>query len=119
MLTIELSHLKFHSYHGVYEEEKTTGGDFEVNMVVHFQPENIPVLHLNETIDYTSLYELIKERMDHPTPLLETIATELAHDVLNKFNRIEEISISIKKLNPPIPFFNGSVAAAYTTKRIK
>src|SRR6478736_1796243 len=56
MLKIELSKIRFHGFHGVHEEETKTGGDFEVNMIVHFKPENIPVRHLDETIDYSQLY---------------------------------------------------------------
>src|SRR5436189_6187659 len=58
MLKIELSKLKFHGFHGVHEEETKTGGDFEVDVVVYFTPETVPVRHLDETIDYTQLYEL-------------------------------------------------------------
>jgi dihydroneopterin aldolase len=117
MLKIELSKLQFHSYHGVHEEERKTGGDFEVNLVVHFNPVALPVRHLNETIDYTKLYAVIKQRMERRTLLLETIATEIADEILNNFTSILDVEVSIKKLNPPIPFFNGSVAASYSVKR--
>jgi dihydroneopterin aldolase len=117
MLKIELFKLQFHGFHGVYEEETKTGGNFEVNMTVYFTPEVVPVKHLHETIDYTQLYEMIKVRMQKPTKLLETLATEIAQEVLNKFSKIEEVSVAIKKLNPPIAFFNGTVAAEYTLKR--
>jgi len=117
MLKIALSKLQFYSFHGVHEEETKTGGDFEVNMTVYFEPENFPVKHLNETIDYTQLYELIKLRMQKPTKLLETLATEIAEETLNKFSKVDEVIVSIKKLNPPIPFFKGSIAAEYNLKR--
>ncbi|MEP6465953.1 MAG: dihydroneopterin aldolase [Parafilimonas sp.] len=117
MLKIELSGMQFHGFHGVHEEETKTGGDFEVNMTVYFKPENFPVKHLDETIDYTQLYELIKARMQQPTKLLETLATEMAQQILNTFLKIDEVIVSVKKLNPPIPFFYGSVAAEYCLKR--
>jgi dihydroneopterin aldolase len=117
MLKIELSKLQFHGYHGVHEEETKTGGDFEVNMVVYFEPGNFPVRHLDETIDYTQLYEVIKLRMLKPTKLLETLATEIAAEVLSSFSIVREVSVGVKKLNPPIPFFKGNVAAVCTTKR--
>jgi len=117
MLTIELSKLQFHGYHGVHEEETRAGGDFEVNLVVYFNPVNLPVRHLNETIDYTQLYALVKRRMERPTRLLETLATEIAGEIFNSFPPIRELEVSIRKLNPPIPFFHGSVAAAYAVTR--
>ena len=117
MLKIKLSDLRFHGFHGVHEEETKTGGDFEVNMIVYFNPGNIPVKHLDETIDYTQLYEVIKLRMQKPTKLLETLVTEIAQHILDNFSKVEEVAIDIKKLNPPIPFFHGTVSAEYTLKR--
>ena len=117
MLKIELSNLQFHSYHGVFEEETKTGGDYEVDLVVYLQPILVPILHINETIDYIQLYELIKKRMDKPTPLLETLATEIAQEIITAYSKAEEVSVRIKKLNAPIPFFNGNVAAEYKLKR--
>jgi len=117
MLKIELSRIQFHGFHGIHEEESRAGGDFEVNVTVCFQPAALPVRHLNETIDYTQLYAVVKQRMERRTRLLETLATEIAAEILNQFLSVEEVAVSIKKLNPPIPFFNGSIVAAYTVKR--
>lgn len=117
MLKIELANLQFHGYHGVHEDELKTGGNFEVNMSVYFMPEYIPVRLLQDTVDYTLLYELVKQRMQTPAKLLETLATEIAQQVLDKFIQVEEITVEIKKLNPPIAFFNGTVAASFTLKR--
>ena len=117
MLKIELSNLQFHGFHGIHEEESRTGGDFEVTLTVYFEPRSIPVRHMDETIDYTKLYEVVKHRMEQPTPLLETLATEIAQEVLTTFSKADEVSVSIKKLNPPIPFFNGHVATEYNLKR--
>lgn len=88
-----------------------------MNVTVCFEPGALPVRHLNETVDYTQLYSLIKQRMERRTRLLETLATEIAAEILNEFLSVSEVAVSIKKLNPPIPFFNGSVAAIYTVKR--
>lgn len=117
MLRIELNKMQFHGYHGVHEEESKAGGNFEVNLIVYFEPVAVPVRYLTETIDYTQLYTLVKQRMEKPTRLLETIATEMANEIFKIFSSVQELEVSIKKLNPPIPFFNGSVAAVYTAKR--
>jgi dihydroneopterin aldolase len=117
MLKIELSKLQFHGFHGIHEDEIKAGGDFEVNVTVCFEPAALPVRHLNETIDYTQLYAVIKQRMERRTRLLETLATEIAAEILSRFLSVKEVAVSIKKLNPPIPFFNGSIAAVYTVKR--
>ena len=117
MLTIELSKLRFHAYHGLYPEEKKLGGDFEVNITVIHQPEKIPLLHINETIDYIAVYDLVKEIMQHAQPLLETVATMIAAEILKRFLHAEEVIVSITKLNPPMIAFEGRVGVKYVLTR--
>ena len=113
MLTIELTGLKFYAYHGLYEEEKILGGEFEVNVSVLYMPKAIPVENIAETIDYTLLYQLIKNCMQQPTPLLETLASTIAQEILSAFSMAEKIILSVKKINPPIIAFEGAVCVKY------
>lgn len=117
MLSIHLHKLLFYSYHGVHEEEKVLGGDFEVNVTISFMPASIPVTLLEETINYVSVYSLVKQRMAKPTELLETVATGIANEILTHFLLVEEVNISITKLHPPIISFQGSVGVSFTLKR--
>ncbi len=117
MLTIQLLNLSFFAYHGIHDEEKKWGGEFEVNVTVGHQPKKVPVLHINETINYVSVYELLKQHMRQQRPLLETIATTFAKDVFEQFAEAEELSITIVKKHPPIAAFEGRVAVSYTATR--
>ncbi len=117
MITIQLLNLSFYSYHGIYEAEKSVGGEYEVTVSVSHHEKTSPVLHINETIDYVSVYELLKQHMQKRRQLLETIATTFAEDVLAQFADAEEVSIIIIKKHPPLPSFQGSVAVHYSTKR--
>jgi dihydroneopterin aldolase len=117
MLSIYLQNLRFRSYHGLHSEEKLTGGEFEVNLKVCFHPPVLPVTSLHDTVNYVSLYALIKNQMEQPAELLETIATELAGQILAQFSLVEEVEISITKLHPPIVGFKGLVKVSYHKKR--
>jgi 7,8-dihydroneopterin aldolase/epimerase/oxygenase len=117
MVTIHLNKLLFHSYHGVHEEEKLIGGEFEVNVSIQYHETSLPIKHLNETINYATVFEMVKARMQQPTELLETIATELATEILDTFSIAEEINISITKLHPPIVAIQGSVGVSFSLKR--
>lgn len=117
MLVIHLQKLLFYSYHGVHEEEKILGGNFEVNLSVKHRPSSLPIKHLEETVDYVSLYSLVKKRMEQPTELLETLVTELAYQIIEQFVKVEEVEISITKLHPPIVAFQGAVGVSFTLKR--
>ena len=117
MLSIHLHQLQFFAYHGIYEEERISGNHFEVNVRIDYQPNIIPVKHLSDSIDYVQVYELVKKRMAIPTPLLETLVTELADQFLATFLKAEVVFISIKKLHPPIQDIEGSVGVSFELKR--
>jgi dihydroneopterin aldolase len=55
--------------------------------------------------------------MMEPRHLLETVATTMAHEILDLFALAAEVSITIKKITPPIVGFQGSVGVHYTGKR--
>jgi dihydroneopterin aldolase len=79
---------------------------------------NQKIIHsINETVDYTSVYDLLAKRMKHPSDLLETVATGFCHQVMEKFTSVQTIEFSIKKLNPPIQKFEGTVGVSYQLKR--
>lgn len=96
----------------MYDEERILGNTFEVNVAIGFDADK-PVTSLDETINYASVYEIIKHRMTLPTPLLETLAQELAQRIHDFDNRIKNISVSVEKKNPPISNMEGSVSVHY------
>lgn len=112
MFTIHLHDLKFFAYHGLYEEERKTGNNFEMNVdVVADIPDT--VTKLEQTIDYAEVYQIIETRMKQPTALLETLINDLAEKIYQYDKRIKSVSITIKKLSAPIKFFNGVVGVSY------
>jgi 7,8-dihydroneopterin aldolase/epimerase/oxygenase len=114
LLTIQLKDLLFRSFHGVYQEETVLGGDFLVNLTVDFIPPLNIIRQLDETLNYETLFERVKQKMDKPTPLLETIAMELADEILRNYHGVNKVWVAIEKRNPPIPGLTGSVQVSYT-----
>lgn len=108
MFTIHLKNLKFFCFHGLYEEERILGNEYEVNVQVSFTDIE-QVTQINQTINYVKIFEKIKQRMENPAALLETLAQDLAKNIYSLDNRIKSISINIKKVNPPIAGFEGTV----------
>ena len=108
MFTIHLNNLSFFSNHGLYQEEKVLGANFEVSVAITIAAEE-KIESLGQTVDYVLIYEMIKERMAIPTPLLETLAQELIESIYLSDKRILSININIIKKNPPIKNFSGNV----------
>ena len=117
MLSIHLHNLIIFAHHGIYEEEKILGNHFELNITIRHVPQQLPVKHLSDTIDYTAVYELVKKRMAIPTALLETVITEIATEILAQFPLAEEVYIAIRKMHPPIQQMQGSVGVSFDLKR--
>ncbi len=112
MITIQLKNLLFFSHHGIHEEEKIQGNTFEINVDITFN-ETDRIDSLEQTINYSSVYDIIRQRMTVPAELLETLAQDIAHQVHTFDNRILSIAVSIAKKNPPIPGMEGSVGVTY------
>lgn len=112
MITIQLANLKFFSFHGIYEEEKNLGTNFEVNASISFQPDE-KISTLQQTVDYVAMYNIIKQRMAIPTALLETLAQDLALKIYEYDNRIKSITVKVEKKNPPISNMEGSVCVSF------
>jgi 7,8-dihydroneopterin aldolase/epimerase/oxygenase len=113
MFTVHLNKLIFFAHHGVHDEESIIGTDFEVSVSIDFDaPEK--VVALKDTINYVSVFEVIKKRFATPGRLLETLAQHIVDDIYAIDNRITTINISIDKINPPISNFIGSVGVTYS-----
>jgi len=111
--TIELRDLQFYSFHGLYEEEKKVGGEFVVDVFAKFPAEDHILSSIKETVNYAALFSIVKEEMDRPRELLETIAQSIAEKIYARYGVIKEVEIRIEKKKAPIIGLNGSVAAKY------
>lgn len=117
MYTIQLQQLRFTGFHGLYPYEKKLGNEFEVNVRIWVDEKystpatNVPL------VDYTVAYAEISSCMLTPTPLLEDLAQKIASQLLQRFPAAQQIRISIDKLHPPIPQFEGKVGVEFDIYR--
>ncbi len=111
--TIELRDLQFYSFHGLYEEEKKVGCEFVVDVYAKFPAKDQILDSIDETVNYASLFSIVKDEMNQPRELLETIAQSIAEKIYEKYSVIKEVEIRIEKKKAPIAGLNGSVAANY------
>ena len=116
MLSIHLNNIFFFAYHGLYDNEKKDGNNFEVDITIKYLPKE-HILNISQTINYVDVYDLLDARMQIATPLLETLVMEIAKQILVQFYLAEEVNISVKKMQPPIANFDGSVGVSYSIKR--
>ncbi len=116
-MRISLNEVHFFGFHGMYAEEKILGNTFIVDLYVDFIPAKEIVKSINDTIDYVTLFELVKARMALPTPLLETIVTELADQIITDFKMVTQVFVKITKQKVAIKTLEGNMSVSVLKSR--
>jgi len=100
---IALEGLEFHAFHGVYPHERESGNWFEVDIAVETDFSLAAASdELGGTVNYETLFKIVKEEMEQPSKLLESVAEKIASDVLSNLTSVLSVDLKISKLNPPI-----------------
>jgi len=104
MTTIRINNARFFAYHGVHQYEKDFGNEFQLDVEMHC---NIPSLagvdDLSLTVDYQSVYNHISEIiLNNKFNLLETLNQVIGNSILENFELVESVKLSIRKSNAPI-----------------
>ena len=100
---VALEGLEFHAYHGVYPHERSSGNKFEVDINVETEFQDTAFQDdLSGTINYENLYSLVKNEMEKPSKLLETVGHAIAEKILQSFDSAINVEVKISKFNPPI-----------------
>ena len=107
---IELEAMKFYAYHGVMPQEAKVGNHFVVNLVLTASLEQaVKSDELEDTINYATVYTIVKEQMDIPSKLIEHVAGRILYALKDRFPGLAAIELKLSKLNPP---FGGDVHSA-------
>lgn len=113
MITIHLHNVIFYSYHGIHEEEKILGNEFELSADIQFHEEHEVIHLIKQTINYVDIYEIVQQRMNIPSTLLETVVMDIGMSIKKRYDNVRSISIYLRKVHPPITGFQGAVAVSW------
>lgn len=101
---IILKNLVFYGFHGVLSEEKTLGQKFyvDVELSLDLKPAGLSD-NVRDTVSYAQVFELVKEKVTNKKYcLLEALAEDIADDILNKYEKVKEVVVVIKKPEAPV-----------------
>ena len=115
LVKILLDNIRLSSPTGWYNEEEMAGNDLEIDLTITIKVKK-EITTLSETLDYVSVYEVMRKQCSINHFLLEKLALAIMDDVAELDGRVKKINISIKKLNPPIPNFIGNVGILRSKK---
>ncbi|NTV06380.1 MAG: dihydroneopterin aldolase [Chlorobiaceae bacterium] len=116
---VRLVNMVFYAHHGVLKEEHTVGAKYEVDAELTFDfTEAAQNDEITKTIDYGAVYKKIREALTlRKYFLIEAVAYEIAHDLLNEFPVLEHVAIRVRKRNPPVDGICDYAEADYSTPR--
>jgi len=113
MITVHLHNILFYSYHGILEEEKVLGNEYELSADIQFHEEHEVIHSIHQTVNYVDIYQIIQQRMSIPSTLLETIVMDIGASIKKKYDNLRSISIHLKKVHPPVTGIQGSVGVSW------
>lgn len=109
---VEVNRLKIYAYHGVGEQERTIGNEFEVSVSLTY-----PSLRVAESdtvrlaINYADVIHIITEQMARPSALLENVAWRIRQAIVARYPEINQGRVKVAKLTPPLPCSLSEAAA--------
>jgi dihydroneopterin aldolase len=115
---IHVNGIRAYGYIGQLPEEQVLGQWFDVNLTLWLDLSQAGASdRIEDTYNYcnsvTAVQDLIQTARFH---LIEKLAEAIAQLVLAS-NQIEQVTVRLTKLTPPIPNFSGSVAIEITRSR--
>lgn len=103
--TILIERLEIYGYHGVYEAEENLGQRFTLDLVLNVDLKAAAISDaLEDTVDYSAVVAVaIKAFSETRHNLLEAAARSVAQAIFAAFPPVESLSLTLRKLSPPIP----------------
>lgn len=103
-VTIEINGLRCYACHGVMEQERIVGNEFEVSVrLVYPAIDAVRDDDLARTVNYAEACDVIKHVMASPSALLENVCGRLKAALMARFPLVESGCVRVAKLCPPIP----------------
>ena len=113
MISIELKDIRLQAHHGFYQDESKTGNVYHIDLCVKYREGDTQFKTLEDTIDYVALYDIIRQRMQSRTTLLEKLCDGIIKQIKIQYPFIAEAEISVYKIQAPIENFEGKIITIF------
>ena len=101
---ILMNNLGFYGYHGVLKEESVLGQKFFFDIELYLDTKEAGVTdNMNKSVSYADVYEVVKDIVQNRRfNLLESLSHNIALEVLDRFELVQEIMVRVKKPEAPV-----------------
>lgn len=100
---IRVNNIKIFTNHGCLEEEAKIGSEYRVAIEVKADLlKSAQTDELSDTVDYVHLNKIAKEEMAKRSKLIETVVLRIINRIFKEIPMVEEATVTVAKINPPI-----------------
>ena len=100
---VSLNQIRVFARHGVLDQERLTGGEFVVSVVVKTDFSKALITDaVDDTVNYAALLDIVRAEMAIPSRLLEHVAGRIAAKVCESFPTVSELWVEREKVRPPL-----------------
>ena len=103
MSLITIENMEFYAYHGHFEEEQKIGTWFSLDLTMEVDTSKAELSdELEDTVDYSAVYQVVKEQMMIPSKLLEHVGRRILDTIKDRFPDVKNAQLKVRKMNPPL-----------------
>ena len=101
---IELKNLIFFAHHGVLEEEAKLGQRFSIDVLLTLEDGlEFEADKTEQTVNYVEVHALVKEIVENRRfNLIERLAEEIGKIIIQRFDKVTEATIKVRKPSVPV-----------------
>lgn len=100
---IKLENVRVFAHHGCLKEETKIGSEYRIDLEIEASlRHSAKTDSLSDTVDYVLLNRIVREEMLKPSHLLETVAKRILDRIFTEDDLVENATVLVSKINPPI-----------------
>ena len=111
-----MRNLKFRAYHGCLPQERIAGADYIVDLKCTVDLRKAAGSdNLAHTVDYSLLYNIVKDAMSSPVNLLERVAGTILENIRRYVPQVKGASVTVCKFEPPFEYAPNALQTGQTS----
>jgi dihydroneopterin aldolase len=116
---LRIERLSLYGFHGALEEERRTGGLFEIDVLADLDFRRATISEkVDDTADYTRMIRVIGEvNQSRRFRLIEAFARAIGERILSDFPAIRSVEVIVRKVTPRLPQSVHSIAVSLKVTR--
>lgn len=100
---IDVSNIQLYAYHGCMEEEALIGSKYRVDVRLKADLRSAAKSDdLADTVDYVQVHRIVQKQMQIRAKLIEVVAQRIIDQLLHELPLIQKVSVTVRKMTPPI-----------------